>query len=849
MQNANKSQTSRPSEAAETEENLQSTIEQLQIANRELMASNRELRFANEKLSAVSSEHQRKIGELTELTDDMNDLLQANEIGIIFLDKELRVRMFTPFATTAFNLIAKDVGRPISNVTYNFDNVDLGEIVDKAMSDGGVVEKEIAVDNAVFMLRVMPYSASNDEDAGVVITVIDISELKAAQMAEKQTATLYEQVVTDLSEFVIRWSADDGVISYCNKRYADIVGKSMGELIGYPVDDVIPQQSRIQSEIETLVAPGQSARYYVTQVGKDGQKSVRSGIVRALGDESGRISTYQATGIDITEHNRYQQALEALLNVGEGALDSDHDPIVDIMNIGSDFFQLPCGFISQIVDDDLRIQHVTNVSPMDDVLLEGDHIPIAESVFTPGPDEELLIDTHIDRQDRRVMNFRRGPANVETISVVAFISTRIMTCNEPYGTLTFYGSHSMLKDFSDEQKTFAKLLSHTVGYQLERNRQLENAMRRRQHYQQLYYQTPVMMCTVDRSACLLEANEEFLSQLGYARHDVIGRSLDDFVVDDSSPAATAATLRESLKKSKLRKTPVDLGTVHGSLVRTELSAIRRTELDSDETSYLLVLEDVTERDFALGEARHQKEELQASNEGLSQFAYIASHDLQEPLRKIRQFGEMLDKEYTKELSGDGVYYLSVITSASQRISTLVRDLLDYSRTSNAQLALTPMDLQQTFKDVITDLDAQISDANAKVTSNELPTVIADKVAVSHLFRNLISNGLKYQAQDKTPELSVTASSQQSKTVIHFTDNGIGMSGDVDQRIFEPFVRLEKRSKYSGTGIGLAICKTVCDRLNWGISYQSNAGSGTTFSVSIPKKSLILSNSSFGRNSQ
>jgi len=277
--------------------------------------------------------------------------------------------------------------------------------------------------------------------------------------------------------------------------------------------------------------------------------------------------------------------------------------------------------------------------------------------------------------------------------------------------------------------------------------------------------------------------------------------------------------------------------------------MRRTVFDADDVRYLLVLEDVTEREFALNQARHQKEELQASNEGLSQFAYIASHDLQEPLRKIRQFGLLLSDEYKEKLTGDGLYYIDVMNNASDRISNLVSDLLDYSRTSSADLALVPLNLQDLLEDVLIDLDVHINDSNASITSNNLPTVVADKVAVSHLFRNLISNAIKYQKAGSVPVINISASHQENKTFLHFEDNGIGMEGDIDQRLFEPFVRLEKRSEYPGNGIGLAICKTVCDRLDWGISYRSTLGVGTTFSLSIPKTSLLISETLLGKSTQ
>lgn len=727
---------------------------------------------------------------------------------------------------STFRLLTLEKSKPDEVVDKSEDNV-------HSLTDSDLTQ--------ILKGRIQKLEASNEELQATNEELT--SSNKELLSTKKETSTLYEQIVTDLSEYVVRWRARDGIITYCNPSYAVGVDKTVSDLIGQSIHDVMDNHVNFGETLNKLSAPGEMLHFYTKRIGKDGEENISSGIMRALGDENGQITAYQATGVDVTENHRYQLALESLLQVDERVVDADHNPILEILNIGTRYFQLPCGFVSQFIDDVYHVQHVTNVSNNDDVLQVGDQISLEDSVFTPSSKDKVLVESQIGKSGRRSMKVWRGPSTVsEAINVAATISVRIITSNGEYGTLSFFGSNSLSGKIGEEQILFAKLLSRTVGYQLERSQQLENAMRRRQHYQQLYYQTPVMMCTVDDSTNLLEVNEEFLKKLGYAKNNVIGRSLEEF-----SPKGLLGDIRANgLIDNGIRKTPIDLLSNHGSVVRTELSAIQITELDSEETSYMLVLEDVTERDAALREVKHQKTELQASNQGLSQFAYIASHDLQEPLRKIRQFGELLDREYAEVLTGDGRYYLDVMTNASERITDLVQDLLDYSRTTNVKLVLKPTDLQQTLKEVLIDLDTHIEESNAQVTSNKLPIVIADSVAVNHLFRNLLSNGIKYQSPGNRPEISVIANCQESKTVIHFSDNGIGIAPDSEQRIYEPFVRLEKRTEYSGSGIGLAICKAVCDRLDWAIAYQSTVGIGTTFSVTIPRKTLSPSATAVGK---
>jgi light-regulated signal transduction histidine kinase (bacteriophytochrome) len=254
--------------------------------------------------------------------------------------------------------------------------------------------------------------------------------------------------------------------------------------------------------------------------------------------------------------------------------------------------------------------------------------------------------------------------------------------------------------------------------------------------------------------------------------------------------------------------------------------------------------DVTERNQSFERIEKQKLELQKANEGLSTFAYVASHDLQEPLRKIRQYVEMLQLDCEDALDKQGKYYLDVITGSSARISYLVKDILVYTTASNADIDIIDLHLNDIIEGVLEEISDQIDQSAASISIgtdtvpvvplSSLPATNGDWGAVKLLFQNLVSNGIKYQPKNATPVISIKSRSLKSHYMIDITDNGIGIEDIEGKDVFEPFVRLHSKFEYAGTGIGLAICKAVCERMSWEITHKPNPKGGTTFSIMIPK---------------
>lgn len=245
------------------------------------------------------------------------------------------------------------------------------------------------------------------------------------------------------------------------------------------------------------------------------------------------------------------------------------------------------------------------------------------------------------------------------------------------------------------------------------------------------------------------------------------------------------------------------------------------------------------------------EELTRSNRELEDFAFVASHDLQEPLRKIRAFGDRLMSTYGEELDGKGVDYIKRMKMAAERMSNLINDLLEFSRITTRGKEFIDVDMKTLVIDIVSDLEIAIEESHSVITVAELPTIKGDKGQMYQLFLNLLSNAIKFRQLDTNPKISIQYEKVETHDdftnqpvkwhLITLIDNGIGFEQEFADKIFVPFQRLHGRSEYKGTGIGLAVCRRIVERHGGTISAVSELTKGATFTIKIPVEATLFNN--------
>ncbi len=364
----------------------------------------------------------------------------------------------------------------------------------------------------------------------------------------------------------------------------------------------------------------------------------------------------------------------------------------------------------------------------------------------------------------------------------------------------------------------------------------------------IYENAPLIMMLVDAERRVRKTNRLAEQFAGDGSLDLLGQrggealhcvnALDAPNGCGSGPHCNDCTVRRSIQETletgrSHTQVEASLPLVIAGKTQTVTFLLSTTRVSvRNEPLVLVTIQDITERKQAEEALQWTAEELARSNEDLGQFAYVASHDLQEPLRMVTGFMQLLQKKYANRLDADADQFIEYAVDGAKRMQTLISDLLAYSRVGTRGRELAPTNVEAALQRALDNLRASIDEAGAEITHGNLPNVHGDGTQLAQLFQNLIGNALKFRGA-APPIIHVDARRESDRWVFSVHDNGIGIAPEFRERVFLIFQRLHTRQQYAGTGIGLAICKKIVDRHGGQIWVESQLGEGATFYFTLP----------------
>ena len=340
-------------------------------------------------------------------------------------------------------------------------------------------------------------------------------------------------------------------------------------------------------------------------------------------------------------------------------------------------------------------------------------------------------------------------------------------------------------------------------------------------------------------AIITESLDGFITSWNKGAEQVYGYSAEEITGQDVSilePDNLKGEIKKLIEKTKQEEQIQHYETLRlkkdGTIINTSVTISPVFDASGKFVAVSCIGRDITKRKKGEETLKFKLEELARSNEELEQFAYVSSHDLQEPLRMISSYLQLLQRRYQGKIDEKADKYIYYAVDGATRMQVLINDLLEFSRVTSRAEEPEPTDSKLILNQVLSNLELYIKENKATVSHDPLPEIIADSTQLAQVFQNLIANGIKFHGEE-APKIHISAEKKASEWLFSVRDNGIGIDPQYSEKIFEVFKRLHKKEEYPGTGIGLAICKKIVERHGGRIWVESELGKGSTFYFTLP----------------
>ncbi|HYH19540.1 MAG TPA: PAS domain S-box protein [Azospirillum sp.] len=649
----------------------------------------------------------------------------------------------------------------------------------------------------------------------------NITERRQAEEAIRSLSRRFQEVLSAASEVAIIATDRDGVITLFNTGARRMLGYTEEEVVGRHTPALFHDAAEVAERMAELTASGHAPmtpfRAFVavaeregherrewTYVSKDGRSIAVSLAVTPVRSESGEVSGYLGVAQDITQRKRAEEALKDSEERFRSLVESTTDWVWE--TDGEHRFR----WFSPSFDAVLGMPADTLLGKRREDLAADGH----EIVSTAWMQHFADLRARRPFRDFRYW-LRTADGKGRWISISG---------SPRYGADgAFLGYRGTGSDITERAATSVRM------------RMLA----------QVVEQSPVSVVIADTDGHIEYVNERLVQVTGWSRDELMGRHCRIFGSGET-PDGTYAELwgaittgRSWMGELKNRKKD---GTPYWEMVAISPVLGEGNEI----VRFAGIKEDITYRKEAearIAEANRllnqQAIQLQRSNEELEQFAYVASHDLRQPLRAVTNYLALIERALGDSLDEEIQEFIGFATGGATRMDALIRDLLEYSRIGRKERPFEPVPLAEAVADSLLDLDVAIGESNARVTvADGLPTVRGDRIELTRLFQNLIGNAVKYRAPDRDPEVTVDWRDAGDAWVIRVRDNGIGIEAKDFDRAFGVFQRLVTRERYEGTGIGLAVCRKIVDHHGGRIWIESAVGAGSTFLLTLPKAGAV-----------